>query len=174
MEALSAINLSTTSLPPSAKKLKISRSSFAAPLKVVVGPNAEEFFINEELICAQSKFFKAVCRERWKSGRSRVIILVEDDPTLFAIFLSWLATGDIESCSEFLEVAAPPHSEVKLIEQTYAQWEQLRRCYNLGNFLLAPPFKNAAVNLLIETSKSLLMSHNMFPCRTVQELETVY
>ncbi|KAH6711330.1 hypothetical protein BKA61DRAFT_692965 [Leptodontidium sp. MPI-SDFR-AT-0119] len=153
---MSAINLSTTSLPPSAKKLKISRSSFAAPLKVVVGPNAEEFFINEELICAQSKFFKA------------------DDPTLFAIFLSWLATGDIESCSEFLEGAAPPHSEVKLIEQTYAQWEQLRRFYNLGNFLLAPSFKNAAVNLLIETSKSLLMSHNMFPCRTVQELETVY
>ncbi|KAH7319406.1 hypothetical protein BKA65DRAFT_569783 [Rhexocercosporidium sp. MPI-PUGE-AT-0058] len=162
------------SLPPAAKKVKISRSRFSAPLKVVVGPNAEEFFINGEVICAQSEFFKAACRDQWQSGRSRVITLVEDDPKLIAIFLTWLATGDIERCPDFVEVTATPNAEAILVEQNYAQWEQLRCCYNLGDVLLAPAFKNAAMNLLIEASETLLIGHNMFPCRTIQELETVY
>ncbi|KAK0115542.1 hypothetical protein ONS95_000181 [Cadophora gregata] len=144
------------------------------PLKIIVGPQAEDFLINEEVICKQSQFFKTTCRTLWQSGRARTVTLLDDDPTIFAIFLSWLITGDIESSDGFNQVTAPPYAEAHTIEQRYAQWEQLRRCYTLGDDLLAPGFQNAIIDCLIAVSSCLIMNHNMFPCRTSQELEIIY
>ena len=61
-----------------------------------------------------------------------------------------------------------------MIEQRYAQWEQLRRCYSPGDELLAPAFKNATMDCLITVSDYLITDHNVFPCRMVQELEIIY
>ncbi|PVH75306.1 hypothetical protein DL98DRAFT_536708 [Cadophora sp. DSE1049] len=166
--------LSSTSPYTINKKVKVSRYTFSEPLKVIVGPNAEEFFINEEFICKQSRYFKTVCRKAWQSGRLRTVTLVDDDPRLFAIFLFWLAKGDIESSSDFIEITDPEYTEGEMIEKRCEQWEQLRRCYNLGDDLLAPAFKNAVMDCLITVSDYLITDHKLFPCRMVQELEIIY
>ena len=103
-----------------------------------------------------------------------MVRLLDDDPELFDIFLAWLTTGDIESSSEIVEITGPEHNEAEVINQRYKQWEQLRRCYSLGDELLAPAFKNAVMDCLITVSDYLVTDHHAFPCRTVQELEIIY
>ncbi|CZT51931.1 uncharacterized protein RSE6_13157 [Rhynchosporium secalis] len=158
----------------------MSRYDFSLPAAILVGPYAEAFHINEELICASSHFFRAACEEPVPNSSRRTMTLPDTDPTLFDIFISWLITGDISNSSELEGITKSAHGETEeeeeaiIIEQHYALWDQLCGCYNLGDEILSPGFKNAVVDLLVKVSGHLVMRFNTFPCRTTYELETIY
>ena len=42
------------------------------------------------MICAKSKFFKAVCSEHWVEGKEKKVRLPEVDPSVFQGYLSWV------------------------------------------------------------------------------------
>jgi len=110
----------------------------------------------------------------WQSGRPQVVTLLDEDPNLFDIFLAWLTTGNVESSSEFIAITGSKENKAEVIEQRHQQWEQLRRCYCLGDDLLVRAFKHAVIDCLITVSDYLITDHNVLPCRTVQKLEIVY
>lgn len=80
-----------------------TRETFESSLKVVVGcgNGQKTFYVTKSLICENSEFFKAACNERWESGRTNTITLLDDSPKIFSLFLTWLLTGDIENAEEY-------------------------------------------------------------------------
>ncbi|EME86766.1 uncharacterized protein MYCFIDRAFT_194727 [Pseudocercospora fijiensis CIRAD86] len=50
------------------------------PLKVLVGPKEDVFFIHEDVICASSAFFKAACSNTWKENQEKTVKLPTADP----------------------------------------------------------------------------------------------
>ncbi|KAL2063384.1 hypothetical protein VTL71DRAFT_5189 [Oculimacula yallundae] len=158
------------SLSKSAKQTKLPRFSVSSSLKVLAGPYAETFYINKELICAASKFFETMCEDSPQDGHRRTITLIDIDAEAFAIFSIWLTTGNLSISSVPLSIEA----ELESAEKHFALWQQLGCCYNLGDRLLRPRFKNAIMDALVNLSKILVMDYNTFPIQTAEELEIVY
>ncbi|EPE24750.1 hypothetical protein GLAREA_08603 [Glarea lozoyensis ATCC 20868] len=135
---------------PPKKKLKISMESFTVePLKVIVGAEKRVFFINKDLICAQSVFFETACKKEWFAGLEHTVTLAEEDPIIFGKFLVWLSTGDIEGMKELLAAEQVPHnSAVESPENCArkAKFKQLVSCYILGDSLQCTRFQNCLIN----------------------------
>lgn len=127
----------------------MSMDSFAAPLKIIVGKEKREFFIQKDLICHHSKFFKAACDERWESGRTNTVTLEEDEPVIFSIFLTWVITGSLEKSLDLiqpcLELPVTIENKLKAIDQS----GQLCECWVLGDVLDSEGFKNSTIDVLI-------------------------
>jgi hypothetical protein len=94
--------------PPDSVQYALTTSiakAFSSPLKIIVGKNKQKFYVNKGLICEESKFFRAACKEYWASGTNNLVTLNEDDPGIFAIFLVWLPTGTINSCGYLIQTS---------------------------------------------------------------------
>lgn len=140
---------------------KMTVESFGAPLKVLVGPDdkSQEFFIQKDLICNHSDFFKAACNKRWLSGRTNTINLGDDiDPVTFSIFLSWLLTGSLNNTSELVDITGYVMKNVfdtghKASQDSTKRLLQLCQCYILGDYLGAEDFRNAVIDQLISDAQ---------------------
>lgn len=80
------------------------RSSFEMPLKVIVGKEKAEFYIQKCLICSESGFFEAASKNDWESGPINNVEVINATPKVFKMFLSWLATGDAENLEEYTSI----------------------------------------------------------------------
>ena len=78
------------------------------------------------------------------------MVLEEDDPALFSIFLTWVVSGDIEKAPSLRRDPAPQDEEVDSNED-YIQ--QLLKSYVLGDFLQAEDFQNSVMDLLVQRCK---------------------
>ena len=154
-----------------------ARESFTAePLKVIVGPVKKAFYINKEVICAESEFFKAACKDIWSSGRENIVTLAEDDPEIFGIFLVWLSTRDLGDAQGLLTNCAlksPVYEnenvgedkEKERIEQlkerlaeVKAQSTQLLQCFVLGDSIQCAKFRNCVMDQLYMLSDAFQSS----------------
>jgi hypothetical protein len=88
------------------------------------------------------------CNPRWESGRSNQIILEEEDPTTFALFLAWVQTSRIESAECFIEVSID-RIPFETSSNIGSQWTQLCACFVSGDYLQAYDFKNCVMDLLV-------------------------
>lgn len=132
---------------------KPNRESFCVPLKIVVGKDKTEFYISKHLICKRSEFFKAACNDQWESGRTNTVTLEEDDPKIFSIFLTWLSTGNVKDAAEFL----PFDKEDK--DASFLAFDQLVKCFILGNVLGALPFRNKIADFVVLYTRLFLDTH---------------
>jgi hypothetical protein len=82
--------------------------------------------------------------------RREEVTLKEEDPVIFAIFIAWLVTGKIENSAELIEITATDKNEGKSSFQK--QSFQLGKCYVLGDYVQAPSFQNAVMDLLVYQS----------------------
>jgi hypothetical protein len=113
-------------------------------------------------------FLPGACNERWESGRTNTVKLKEDDPRLFALFLTWLSTGDVRNASEFHDTpnlipptakdsATSSANEIINLSQDDdkedIQIEQLSQCYVLGEWLQAPKFCDSIMHAMIQNCK---------------------
>lgn len=55
-------------------------------MTAVVGTEKKEYNVHEQILCANSPFFKAAFEEEWAEGRERTIPLPEDDPEVFELY----------------------------------------------------------------------------------------
>jgi len=84
------------------------------------------------------------------------VTLVEDDPTIFSLFLTWLVTGSLQNAVEYQQMTASSDS-VKDEEQTVFRKDQfllLCKCWVLGDSLQADRFCNSVIDILIEHCKN--------------------
>jgi hypothetical protein len=93
-------------------------------LNVLVGNTRHGFFNNKSLICSKSEFFNAACKKEWASGQSsnisNTVVLDEENPETFNIFLVWLTTGTIKGAANLVRV---PTSDIELKVTTTIQSE---------------------------------------------------
>jgi hypothetical protein len=134
-----------------------ARESFTVePLKVIVGSKKQIFFINKDLICAESEFFKAACKKEWSAGRENTVTLAEDDPIIFGVFLVWLSTGDIEGMKELLAAKHVPHDSDDESPENCARkekYKQLASCFILGDSLQSTSFQNCLMDNICSLAK---------------------
>lgn len=67
------------------------RSFKGRSIEVLVGPSPPTIFsVHENLIRSSSAFFDAATRGVWKESAARQVLLPEDDPEIFELYLHWL------------------------------------------------------------------------------------
>lgn len=78
-------------------------------------------------------------------------MLEEDDPTVLAMFLTWLIKGSVEYAAEFLEVPGTTTDETpeSVIEQSASQIFQLVRSYGFGDLMQAELCRNHIMDVLV-------------------------
>lgn len=63
---------------------------------MLVGPSEQVFTVHKEVICANSKFFRAACSERWIEGKEKKIKLPDVEASLFRCYLVWVYGAKID------------------------------------------------------------------------------
>ena len=66
------------------------------PIAVIVGtsPNKKTWQLHKELLISSSPFFAAALNGSFAEATSKVIMLPEDNPNAFALFIQWLYIGE--------------------------------------------------------------------------------
>lgn len=98
------------------------------------------FHVNEDLLCDNSKFFKAALKKEWREGQTRKIDLAEHGPEVFNLWLNWLHGRRILMDNDDGENAVQ-HFDYGL----------LIKAYHLGDMLLDRDFKDALCDALAVT-----------------------
>jgi hypothetical protein len=72
----------------------LSRYDYNNTILVLVGAEETPFTIHKDIISVKSKFFQAVCSERWKEGQEKTVRLPDVEPKIFGRYVDW-AYGDV-------------------------------------------------------------------------------
>ncbi|EKD16218.1 uncharacterized protein L3040_009542 [Drepanopeziza brunnea f. sp. 'multigermtubi'] len=66
-------------------------------VKLYVGPAKQVWFLHEDLLSHGSEYFMEAFRGDFKKATEKTIILDNEDPAIFGLFVTWLYTGDLHS-----------------------------------------------------------------------------
>jgi hypothetical protein len=159
----------------------IYRESFTSqPLKVVVGDGATKkiFYVNKEVICHESEFFRTACKEEWSINRRNTVTLAEDKPQLFCIFLAWLQTGDIEQSADILPLdsSCPKEStdEDDVSRVAIDQFELLCRCFFLADSLQSNKFCDCIMDRILDLSSRVYQNSSKLIGTSNIDIKLIY
>ena len=97
----------------STNQQRSSIHDFDNMVTVLVGKEEKRFTLQQDAVCAKSKFFRAACSKEWLEGHERVVRLPETGNTTFHDYCTWIYSGEIadgtstpasayvKKCSEF-------------------------------------------------------------------------
>lgn len=120
------------------KSISTFRSGIVTIAVGLPGGRAEEFVIQRDLITRRSAFVREALGNEWKEARTGIISLPEDEPDIFALYHAWLYTGYILSKNE-------SGGDGKTAEE----YEELLKCYILGEKLLDNHFKDCTIDCFL-------------------------
>lgn len=63
----------------------------------MVGTEEKEFIAHKDNICAKSRFFASACSKAWKEGAEKRVPLHDTEPDVFAVYLHWVYTGELDT-----------------------------------------------------------------------------
>jgi hypothetical protein len=143
-------------------------------VKVVIGTGEKqmEIHVPKNRLCEVSEFFAAGCSDRWASGREGVIRLEEEDPKVFSIFLAWAFGGGVQNSEDYIIVDEKETDSEKHSSRNHHY--QLVQCYILGEKLIAFEFKNAIIDLIIKSQRSIVRKFNTTPCSSPKGICMIY
>lgn len=104
---------------------------FGKVLEVHVGETPDIFYIHQEVICSNSKFFSNAMNGKWKESENRIIRLPANQPATFNLYAQWLYTRRI-----------PPGDS----KTPGNEFRKLVDAYVLGDQFQDTGFKNAVVD----------------------------
>ncbi|KAF1844372.1 uncharacterized protein K460DRAFT_163263 [Cucurbitaria berberidis CBS 394.84] len=123
------------------------------PVTILAGESEDKFFVHAHLLELSSGFFQKALNKEWKEGQERVVRLPNVDVDVFRIYAKWLYTGRFHCLDG--------STDVKLLA-----------CDELGNFLHAPDFLDAFVDVILEQTAQLgtptFLSSSIYP-RSVKD-----
>jgi hypothetical protein len=113
---------------------------------VLVGPEGKEesFAIHKDLICANSKFFKAACSKLWTEGREKIVRLPEVKVEIFQAYIVWVYSGKVS-------VNGSPGSSAA--DKASAELNETTELYLLGDVLDDLQLRNAAMRAWVLKTK---------------------
>ncbi|KAF2659990.1 hypothetical protein K491DRAFT_590022 [Lophiostoma macrostomum CBS 122681] len=131
--------------------LRLTNDKYSFDFEVVgvlVGPSGEKFTIHKTLLVTSSSFCKAALSGDWKEAAEKSIKLPDHDAEAFGIYVKWLYTGRMYITKEgddSTEEKEP--GKKKYYSREFSRWLD---CYQLGDYLQDPDFKDAAIDSLID------------------------
>ncbi|KAB8304137.1 hypothetical protein EYC80_003557 [Monilinia laxa] len=136
-----------------APNMPITDESLLAPLSCGLDVYQQiQFTAISGVLAAEAKFFKPLCDNRWKCGRTGVIELENYQPETFAIFITWLYTRDHTNAEGLVKIYHHGHaySNFRTRKSSHKKrWFQLLHCYFLADYISAPQFANHIMDALI-------------------------
>lgn len=108
-------------------------------------------------------------------GNTNTITVVEADPSVFLIFLVWMQTCEINERAglEGIKDDHDPDNQYPPL-QLFRKWWRLVDCFILGEVILAPSFRNAAIDSLILTAREIHSRYNMTPFHKMETLGIIF
>jgi hypothetical protein len=120
-------------------------------LTIRVGKQSDhkDFVAHESFLTSRSDFFRRAMNGSWAESESRVVKLPEDDPKVFAIYVSLIYTGQLTTMLKSKEeLATLDTATFRAIVQ--AEYATLLQMYILGDKLQDLQAKNATVAAVLE------------------------
>jgi hypothetical protein len=118
------------------------------------------FHVHKDRLVATSAYFSTSLKSEFIEGRTQQVLLDEDDPDVFDVFVQWIYWGDYD-----VQKAMPKEEG-----GTEAAWYKLHaRAYSLGNRLIAPDFKKK----IIEKLAAVLERYDDIPMALVTEMADI-
>lgn len=114
-------------------------------IKIYVGPGRQEFRAYRELLCEVSSYFRGALLGHLKEAQEKMIDLDEEDPAVFATFITWLyhrRLPSIMSCNESTGKEEADRSRDERRQQHLAE------LWILGDRRGIPGLQNAAIAML--------------------------
>ena len=99
-------------------------------VQVYVGPGDRCWMLPTNLLCHLSSFFKAALKTGFKEADKKRVVLKDDEPEVFRLFVVWLYSGSVQGM-EFPDI-----------------W--LEKAWIFGDKIGAPAFQNRAMARLIK------------------------
>jgi hypothetical protein len=97
------------------------------------------FHVHKDQLVHKSAYFRTSLESEFVEGRTQQVLLDQDDPDVFDVFVQWIYQGDYD-----VQMAIPKEEG-----GTEDAWYELHaRAYSLGNRLIAPDFKKKVVEKL--------------------------
>jgi hypothetical protein len=142
-------------------RVLINPRNFFQTVKLIIGKGEQQVVVNvpKDRLCDVSEFFSAGCSDRWASGREGVIELEDEDPKVFSLFIAWAFDGGVQNSEDYILIESADREARK--QSSIQRHSQLVECYILSERLLAFDFKNAVMNLIIQSYKSNSVEFNI-------------
>jgi hypothetical protein len=104
----------------------------SVPITVGSEDRQKTFYVHKDQLVHKSAYFRTSLESEFVEGRTQQVLLDQDDPDVFDIFVQWIYQGDYD-----VQMAIP--KEKGGTEDTWYEFHA--RAYSLGNRLVAPDFK---------------------------------
>jgi len=89
-------------------------------------------YVHKDQLVHKSAYFRTSLESEFLEGQTQQVLLDQDDPNAFDVFVQWIYKGDYN-----VQMALPEEER-----RTEEAWYELHaRAYSLGNRLIAPDFK---------------------------------
>ena len=112
----------------------MDESIFADSIVTIeVGPNKQPFQASKALLCLRSPFFKAAFTGNFKETSQHSILLEEDSPDAFKLFLEWAY-----------------HTNISRTRDIRDTWIYYLNGYVLAEKLLVPELQNKAMDAMLD------------------------
>lgn len=125
-----------------------SRLDFDEEVAVLVGEKEQRFTLYKKIVCGSSDFFQCCCKNQWKEGAERIVRLPEAEPDVFAVYVCWIYTGEVDIVSKegVCEMSTPKYSTEMPPSEYRALALQLVQCSKMADILQDQTFANAVVD----------------------------
>ena len=110
-------------------------------ITVVVGKEKNKLAAHKNIICRSSDFFHAALNGEWKEAQEMTVSLPETRPDVFAAYLSWLYTGQLDT-NESSDVKYDKEISMSKLSEHHS----LIDAYTLEEYVQDHLFRNAVVD----------------------------
>jgi hypothetical protein len=141
-------------------------------IRVGDSPKYKDFIAHESFLTSRSEFFRRAMNGNWTEAESRVVVLSEDEPAIFAIYLNLVYTGQLVTMRKTEEELASSERQV-FINQLTSEYRDIFRVYVLAEKLQDKGAKNAALAAAVSVT-GLRNSVNNWLVPTAEIVNLVY
>lgn len=105
--------------------------------------DSQQFTVHRDLVCANSKFFKAACSKLWAEGKEKVVRLPDVKVDAFKAYVVWIYSGKVTVNT----------SNKEATDKSSAEFKEIVELYLLAGILDDLQLRNAAMRTMVMKSK---------------------
>jgi len=123
-------------------RVKLLRTLYNSIVFFLVGPKRVKFGVHKGVLIRKSAFFRAALTGTFKEATEGTVVLQDDSPKVFEVFVSWLYTRKLENTVD--EIPTPCSSN------------RLAKLYIFADRYDVPILRNDAIDALIKNRRENL------------------
>lgn len=132
-------------------------------VKIIVGDERKTWWLNEELLCAQSVVFKGAFQGNFQESRDKVMVLEEESPKAFHHLVEWISGRKTLQCSKSHDYLIYSWSHIE-------EWAALVK---LSQMLMMDDLMQAAIDRYNACKNPHDWPEDIMPCPDAEEVKYI-